>query len=141
MTVNLTRVVRFSAAHRYYRPEWSTERNVAAFGSCANEHGHGHNYECHVTVKGVPAASTSMVMNLKELDQLLQRRIVAPLDHQHLNYVVPQFASGMEIPTAEALAVHFWNELSSELPDGVTLVRVRVHEDDTLHADYYGETS
>ena len=32
-TVNLTRIVRFAAAHRYYRPEWSEDRNYEVFAT------------------------------------------------------------------------------------------------------------
>ena len=43
-TLRLVRRYRFCAAHRYYRPEWTEERNHEVFGRCANPHGHGHNY-------------------------------------------------------------------------------------------------
>ncbi len=138
-TVRLTRVVVFSAAHRYHRPEWSAEQNAAAFGACGNAHGHGHRYECHVTVAGATDARTAMVMDLRALDRILQAEITDRLDHRHLNHDVPEFAFGTDIPTTEALAVHIWRLLAPRLPGGVRLERVRVHEDPYLYAEYAGE--
>jgi hypothetical protein len=81
MTAFLTRTVRFAAAHRYHRPEWSEERNREVFGACANPHGHGHNYLLEVTVAGVPDPDTGFSVDLGALDRLLREEVVAPLDH------------------------------------------------------------
>ncbi len=136
--VKLTRVVSFSAAHRYYRPDWSPERNLDAFGACANEHGHGHNYRCYVTVAGTLDADTGMITDLEELDRVLREEIVTRFDHRHINLDVPEFAYGKQVPTGEALAVFIWGRIAGRLPSGVRLVRVRVREDATLYADYEG---
>ena len=66
--IQLTRTVRFSASHRYYRPEWSEERNREVFGACANPHGHGHNYLLEVTVEGEPDVETGFSVDLGVLD-------------------------------------------------------------------------
>jgi 6-pyruvoyltetrahydropterin/6-carboxytetrahydropterin synthase len=134
----LTRVVRFSAAHRYFRPDWSPEENARAFGLCAREHGHGHNYRCAVTVAG-PVAETGMVVDLAALDQLLARAVREPLDHRHLNLDIPEFDYGRTIPTAEALAVWVWQRVEPQLPAGVRLQAVRIEEDDDLSAEYFGD--
>jgi 6-pyruvoyltetrahydropterin/6-carboxytetrahydropterin synthase len=140
MKALLTRIVRFCAAHRYYRPQWSEKRNRAEFGDCANEPGHGHNYECSVTVAGPIDDETSMVMQLVELDSLLATRIVNRFDHNHINTVAPdEFGPGKRIPTAEALAVYIWNDLGPRLPAGVSLNCVRIQENTTLYAEYRGE--
>ena len=137
--MSLTRVVAFAAAHRYFRPEWSPEKNASLFGKCANEHGHGHSYECHVTVSGSPDPKTSMVMNLAELDAVLRDEVVEPLDHRHLNHDVPDFAFGQQIPTAEAIAIYIWKRIAPRLPEGISLDCVRVQEDPNLFAEYRGE--
>jgi 6-pyruvoyltetrahydropterin/6-carboxytetrahydropterin synthase len=135
----LTRVVRFSAAHRYYRPGWGPEENERAFGLCAREHGHGHNYRCAVTVQGEVVAETGMVMDLAALDRLLVDEVRTPLDHRHLNHDVPEFAFGRAIPTAEALAVWVWQRLTPRLPAAVRLHAVRIQEDDDLFAEFLGD--
>ncbi len=136
--VFLTRVVRFSAAHRYHRPEWSAARNQEVFGPCANEHGHGHNYTCHVTVAGPLDAETAMVINLTQLDGILREEVFERFDHRHLNYAVPEFADGQQIPTGEALAVYIWKRVVGRLPKGVHLHRVRIQEDPNLYVEYDG---
>ena len=139
--VTLTRVAVFSAAHRYFRPEWSPERNAEVFGSYSSEHGHGHRYECHVTVSGPMAEETGMIINLRDLDAVLQDEVTARMDHRHLNHDVPEFAFGKVIPTCEALAVHLWERIRARLPEGIRLERVRVQEDPYLYAEYAGEGS
>lgn len=135
----LTRVVAFSAAHRYFRPEWSPERNAEVFGACAREHGHGHSYRCHVTVSGPVADDTGMVMALETLDRLLREEVRERLDHRHLNHDVPEFAFGRTIPTAEALAVYVWERVARRLPPEVRLHAVRIEEDHDLYAEYVGD--
>lgn len=137
-TVRLTRVVVFSAAHRYFRPEWSADKNATVFGACGHEHGHGHRYECHVTVAGPMSDETGMVVDLRTLDRILREEVTSRLDHKHLNYDVPEFAFGNTIPTCEALAVHLWQQIAARLPADVTLERVRIHEDPELFAEYDG---
>ena len=135
----LTRKVRFAAAHRYYRPEWSDEENRRVFGTCANPHGHGHNYLMEITVAAEVNELTGFSANLPALDDLLQRTIVSVFDHQHINYAVPEFAEGQWIPTCENLARYAWQRLTSELPAGNELRRIRLHEDDTFYVDYFGD--
>lgn len=137
-TVRLTRVVAFSAAHRYFRPDWSPEKNAAVFGACAHEHGHGHRYECHVTVAGSLDEETGMVVRLDELDRVLRAEVHDRFDHKHINYDVPEFAFGKQIPTCEGLSVYLWQRIAPRLPDGVQLERVRVQEEPGLFAEYDG---
>lgn len=138
-TVRLTRVVDFSAAHRYFRPDWTAERNAQAFGRCAAEHGHGHNYRCAVTVAGPVSDETGMLVDLAFLDRLLEEEVRRPLDHRHLNHDVPEFAFGRQIPTAEALAMWVWRRVAPRLPAGVRLHTVRIEEDPHLYAEYVGD--
>jgi 6-pyruvoyltetrahydropterin/6-carboxytetrahydropterin synthase len=135
MTTHLTRVVRFSAAHRYYRPDWSDARNREVFGACANPHGHGHNYRLEVTVAGDPDPETGFCVDLAALDRLLDEKVRKPLDHQHLNHAVPEFAEGHLIPTTENLVRWIWERLEGEVP-GATVVQLRLFEDADLFVDY-----
>jgi len=138
-TVSLTRVVPFAAAHRYFRPEWPLERNREVFGACTSEHGHGHNYECHVTIAGPVDPDTGMVMNLRDVDAILEDEVTRRLDHRFINFDVPEFAPGKQIPTGEALAVYVWQRVAPRLPVTVRLLKVRIQEDRYLYAEYAGE--
>ena len=135
----LTRRVRFSAAHRYHRPEWSELQNRQVFGACNNPHGHGHNYHLEVTVQGPVNAATGYAIDLGKLDQILHDEVVAPFDHQHLNHTVPEFADGAQIPTCENITALLWPRIAGRLPAGARLHRLRLHEDEDLYVDYFGE--
>jgi 6-pyruvoyltetrahydropterin/6-carboxytetrahydropterin synthase len=138
-TVYLTRVVQFSAAHRYFRPEWSEERNREVFGACASPHGHGHTYQCRVTVKGTPDPRTGMVVDLARLDAVLREEVVERFDHRHINYDVAEFAPGGAVPTGESLCLDIWRRVAARLPRGCALAMVRVQEEPHLYAEYRGE--
>lgn len=120
MTVTLTARVRFSAAHRLLNPAWDDDRNWAVFGSCFNRNGHGHDYALEVTVEGPVDPSTGMILNVKDLKKLLEDEILVHVDHKNLNLDVP-FLEGKN-PTAETLALAFWEILEPKVPAG------RLHE-------------
>lgn len=130
--IRVTRKVEFSAAHFYHNPNFSAEENRRVFGKCNNPHGHGHNYSVEVTVAGEPDPATGMVLNLKELKEILEREICDRMDHRHLNYEVPELAG--EIPTCENLAAMIWRLLDPKITRG-RLDRVRVYESPDIFAD------
>src|SRR4029077_3258691 len=70
--VLITRKIEFSASHLYNNPALSPEENRRVFGKCNNPHGHGHNYTLEVTVAGEPDPVTGMVLDLKELKEILE---------------------------------------------------------------------
>ena len=138
-TAYLTRRVTFAAAHRYWRDDWSDERNRTVFGACANPHGHGHNYVLEATIEGAIDPETGFSVDLGALDTALGEGVVAPLDHQHLNHAVPAFGPGGRVPTCENLAVWAWPRIADRLPEGVRLHRLRIREDEALWVDYFGD--
>lgn len=137
-TIRLTRRVRFAASHRLFNPEFDDETNDRVFGLCNNPNGHGHNYTLEVTVEGDVDPATGMVVNLKDLKRILADRVVTDCDHRHLNLDVPWLEG--TIPTAENLAVKFWERLATEVGPA-RLHRVRVFESDDNVAEYHGESS
>ncbi len=134
----LTRRVTFSAAHRYWRDDWSEARNREVFGACANPHGHGHDYALETTIEGPVHAETGFVMELGALDAALRDAVVVPLDHQHVNHAVPEFGPGGRVPTTENLAAWAWPRIAERLPEGVRLHRIRLRENDALYVDFFG---
>ena len=138
MTVYFTRVVHFSSAHRYHRPEWSDERNTSVFGACANPHGHGHSYTLEVTLAGIPDPETGFAVDLTEVDELLQTKVLDALDHQHINHAIEEFGPSGLIPTTENLVAWIWRGLVGGLAMG-KLVRLRLYEDPRLFVDYFGD--
>jgi 6-pyruvoyltetrahydropterin/6-carboxytetrahydropterin synthase len=133
----LTRVVRFSALHRYFRPEWSAERNAAVFGSTVKAH--GHDYRCEVTIRGTPDPETGMVIDLQALDALLFAEVVNRFGNRSIHDDISEFAPGRLIPTGEMLCIDIWTRVAAKLPDECALDCVRVAEDETLWSEYRGE--
>jgi 6-pyruvoyltetrahydropterin/6-carboxytetrahydropterin synthase len=137
MAASLTRTVGFRALHRFYRPEWTEARNREVFGPLSDPPGHGHDYQCAVTVGG-PLDETGMILDLALLDRILNEEVLRPFAGKHLNLDVPAFAYGRTLPTCEALAAYLFPRITARLPAGVVLERVRVKEDPTLYADCTG---
>jgi 6-pyruvoyltetrahydropterin/6-carboxytetrahydropterin synthase len=135
-TVHVTRVVRFNAAHRLHNPAKSDEWNRRTFGKCNNPNGHGHNYTLEVTVAGEPDPDTGYVIDLARLKQIIEERVVAELDHRHMNLDV-DFLQGI-LPSTENVAVAIWHRLADSLPSG-RLVAVKLWETENNVAEYRGE--
>ena len=134
----ITRKVEFSASHVCRNPRLSDQENLKLFGMAANPHGHGHNYVLEVSVEGQPDPVTGMVLDLKELKEVLHHAVVEPYDHRFLNREVPPF--DRVIPTAENIARDIWQRLASRLNGpGRQLQRVRLYETPDLYVDYLGE--
>ena len=138
MISHLTRGVRFSASHRYYRPEWSQEENRRRFGDASLLEDHMHDYRCEVTVRGPIDAETGMVMDLAELDAILQEEVIERFNDHNINREVEAFGPGGAIPTTENLAAYLHTRVNERLPGGIELHRVRVYEDPDLWFDAYG---
>jgi 6-pyruvoyltetrahydropterin/6-carboxytetrahydropterin synthase len=130
MEMELARKVRFEAAHRYYRDDWSREQNFAVFGACANDHGHGHTYALEVFFSGPVDPQTGMIINLKDVDDLL-KILVKPLDQKNLNLLEP-FKD--KIPTTEVLADYLWQLLLKQpmLPNHARVTRLKLFESESL---------
>ena len=133
---SLTRRVRFAAAHRYRRPEWSDARNAEVFGACANPSYHGHSYVCDVTVQGEIDAVTGFVIDLGLLDRVLATEVLARFDHRNINVDVAEFADGKLTPSGENLARFIFDRVGAALGNAARVTRVRIAEDDTLSAAY-----
>jgi len=136
MRVSLTRTTGFRATHRLYDPTRSAEENHIRFGRTADEPGHAHDYTCAVTVTG--PLEDDRVVDLPVLDEILATEITERLDGKHLNLDLPEFAYGRALATCEAIARDIFLRIAARLPAGLTLERVRVAEDATLHADCTG---
>lgn len=125
----MTRRSTFAAAHVLCRPDWSEDENQRVFGACAGDH--GHNYVLEVTVAGAVDPETGMILNLKDLDRVIREAVISEVDHRHLNHV--EFLGGV-IPTAENLAVAFWDRLAARLDHG-SLRKVRLIESENNSAE------
>jgi len=119
----------FSASHRLWRSDWPDERNVETYGPDARRQVFGHNYALEVTVAGEADPATGMVIDLKELKEIMEREVGQRFDHRDLNEDTPYFKGLAATP--ENLARVIFELLDAALPGG-RLRRVRLFPTDDL---------
>ena len=85
-----------------------------------------------VVVAGEVDQASGYVLDLKVLSDIMNGQVIRDVDHRNLNTDVPWLKG--RIPTAENLAVTFWERLQPELPEGL-LRSVRVWETDKNWAE------
>ncbi len=129
--LRLTRAIDFSASLRYERPDLPPEENRRVFGRKALQH--GHNYRLEVTLRGEPDPVTGMVIDLKVLQDVLDREIMERFDHRDLNGDTPYFEKVP--PTPENFVLVIYRILLAALPDGL-LDRIRLQQDADLWVDF-----
>ncbi len=135
--VYLTRRECFSSAHRLFNPAYSDEKNVEIYGKCSNINWHGHNYTLLVTVKGEVNPETGMVINIKEMSNIIKKNVIDKLDHRNLNVEV-DFLQGM-IMSAENIAIAIWHQLEGDIKNaGAELHKIKLIETENNYIEYYG---
>ncbi len=133
MKVAVVRKAHFNAAHRLYNKDWSEERNQQVFGRCNNPNFHGHNYELHVKVIGEQDPQTGYVIDLSDLNEIIQDRVVDRFDHKNLNEDIDDFED--KIPTTENLAIVIYQRLRQQLSDKYEL-KIRLFETERNYVEY-----
>ncbi|MEC8248463.1 MAG: 6-carboxytetrahydropterin synthase [Bacteroidota bacterium] len=136
MRVTVSRRAHFNAAHRLYRPQWSTEKNEAIFGKCNNPHFHGHNYELIVSVTGEVDPETGYVVDVKILKDYIKSEVEDAFDHKNLNLEVPEFKE--KNPTAENIAIVIYNKLKLVLDPHLD-IEVTLYETPRNFVSYSGK--
>jgi 6-pyruvoyltetrahydropterin/6-carboxytetrahydropterin synthase len=134
--VIVTARLTFSAAHRLHNPKYDAEWNRRTYDKCDNPKGHGHNYVVEVSVKGTIDPETGMVIDLKELKDIMRKRVIDRVDHTNLNEDV-EFLRGI-VPTAENIARAFWQQLAPAIQRGV-LYEIVLQETEKNSVVYRGE--
>lgn len=135
--IYITRREYFNAAHRLFRSDFSDAENLRVFGKCSNPNWHGHNYVLFVTVKGEVNPQTGFVVNLKELSQVIQEKILDKIDHKNMNVEV-DFMRG-RMASTENLTIAIWEELETPVRNlGAELHSVRIEETENNAAEYFG---
>ena len=136
----ITRKLEFCASHRLFNPNFSDDKNEAVFGLCNNPNGHGHNYTLEVTVKGEIDPKTGMVIDLKYLKNLVNEEIISKVDHKNFNVDV-NFMKNI-IPTAENIAIKFWELLEPKInnTENANLHEIRLFESERNYVVYRGKS-
>lgn len=117
---------------------------------------HGHSYRLFVTVMGEPESDPrspkyGMVMDFGDLKRIVNELIVDRYDH---TLVMRSSARSAELrqvlkasferivetpyqPTCENMVADFARVIAARLPEGVTLVSIKLHETATSFAEWY----
>lgn len=117
---------------------------------------HGHSYRLFVTVRGVPEQDSTnpkygMVMDFGDLKRIVNRLIVDRYDHAFVMRETEQNRAALEAmrgvfhkiivtpyqPTCENMVEDFARVIAAELPSGVELFSVKLHETATSFAEWY----
>ena len=106
--IRLSEKFEFSATHRLHNPAVSEEENRRIFGKCNNPHGHGHNYELQVTLRGEPDAG-GLLIDIPQFERIVASTVIARFDHKNLNVELPEFRE--LIPTVENIAMTIYRLL------------------------------
>lgn len=120
----------FSSAHFYSQPRWSEEKNKQTFGRCFTPYGHGHNYALEV---GFIATEDSYLSD-KDLYQKKLKALTDTLDHEHLNFVLPEFKD--KNPTTENIALYFLDKLKETISEK-NISYIKLFEMDNLWTEIH----
>ncbi len=131
--LSLYRRGHFNAAHQLAIPSWSLEENLETFGKCANPNFHGHNYELEVRVTGHPDPETGILINLKDLKDIIEREVEDRFDHKNLNLDCPEFKD--RVPTVENICIVIYEIMRPLIPTDLEL-GIRLYETPRNYAEY-----
>ena len=117
---------------------------------------HGHSYRLFVTVSGEPVRDTGdpkfgMVMDFGVLKKIVNDNVTGVYDHsllirrgadteEVLEMLGRKFCRVMAVdyqPTCENLLIRFVDLIGKELPAGVKLFSLRLHETATSYAEWF----
>ena len=130
--LTLTRAIEFATSLRYSLPDLSAAECRERFGEKARQH--GHNYRLELTVRGEVDERTGMVVDLKEIQDILDREVMERFDHRDLNCDTPYFEK--LLPTPENFVRVLREILVEVLPEGVSLDRLRLQPDADTWVDW-----
>jgi 6-pyruvoyltetrahydropterin/6-carboxytetrahydropterin synthase len=122
--ISVTKRFHFSASHRLFNSKFSEEENCRLFDSCSKQH--GHNFVLEVTVSGKINPDTGMVVNFHDLKRIVNDSVVNYLDHSNFETDIPELVN--VVHTAENLIVFIAKRISPNLPEGVSLSCLKLHE-------------
>lgn len=117
----------FSAAHFYKQKQWSHKKNRSTFGKCYTQNGHGHNYHLNLEID----VGNTFVPNALSIINPCVMRVLNRLDHEHLNFKIPQFKN--VVPTTENISLYIRDQL--QIPTPFRLKLIRLFEMDSIFVE------
>lgn len=133
MRVAIFRKGHFNAAHRLFNPAWDDEKNREVFGICSISNFHGHNYDLEVKIMGELNQETGILMDLKQLKEIIETKVEVRFDHKNLNLDCPEFID--KIPTAENICIEIYKIMRKEIAPELD-VQIRLYETARNYVEY-----
>ena len=130
----LTRVYTLSAAHRLSSPFLSDEENDELYGKCGRSSGHGHNYTLKLTLSGTVDPASGMLVDIRDIDEVVNRYIIEPLDHKNLNVEL----NNLPVLSSETLIAELWKRLAPHIKN-ITLYKIELEETRKNNFKYFGK--
>ena len=131
----LTKQYKFCAAHRYWNPNWSDEKNYQIFGEDVRIH--GHNYTLDVTISGPINDESGFIVNLSELNKIVKLHVLDVMDHSQIQLDIPWFESKQ--PSTENMVVFIWEQIVTKIPNPAKLKSIKLRETPTIFTEYFGQ--
>ena len=134
--VYLTFASEFNAVHTLWNPNLGDAENVKIFAECANPAGHGHRYRVETTLAADVTAQHPVVVDRKTIGEWIDSVLAPKLEHANMDTTF-----GIEgfISTGENVTRAIWQLIEPQVPDGVSLIAVRVIETPKNSFVYSGE--
>ena len=131
----LTKQYKFCAAHRYWNPNWSDEKNYQIFGEDVRIH--GHNYTLDITISGPVNDESGFIVNLFELNKIVKLHVLDVMDHSQIQLDIPWFESKQ--PSTENMVVFIWEQIVTKIPNPAKLNSIKLRETPTIFTEYFGQ--
>lgn len=131
----LTKQYKFCAAHRYWNPNWSDEKNYQIFGEDVRIH--GHNYTLDITISGPINDESGFIVNLFELNKIVKLHVLDVMDHSQIQLDIPWFESKQ--PSTENMVVFIWEQIVTKIPNPAKLNSIKLRETPTIFTEYFGQ--
>jgi len=131
----LTKQYKFCAAHRYWNPNWSDEKNYQIFGEDVRIH--GHNYTLDITISGPINDESGFIVNLFELNKIVKLHVLDVMDHSQIQLDIPWFESKQ--PSTENMVVFIWEQIVTKIPNPAKLKSIKLRETPTIFTEYFGQ--
>lgn len=132
ISIFITRIYKFSTAHRLFNPLLNEKENKTIYDKCNNIKGHGHDYSLEVTLTGITVPATGMIISLAEFDHKIFS-LLKKIDHKHLNLEVPFFKN--KISSGEYIVKYLWQNIAGKFPNKM-LYHLKLWETKNNYFDY-----
>ena len=130
----ITKQFKFCAAHKYWNNKWDKKKNIKIFENDVRLH--GHNYELDITIKGNPDLESGFIINISELKDLVNEKVLKFLDHSEIQKDIKWFENKQ--PSTENLVIFIWEQLCDKIPANGSLHKIKLRETPSIYTEYYG---